>query len=258
MASLHISENLHPYLNPHFAPSAPCTPGFLHPCCEMIGVISPGPVSHGWLITLSEPSYKNSLQASLPRWDTASNDCEDVLWFTCFLFPSFLSFFFYCAARGRNLKTAAPEMCDTLRQHKSHLAFCCDSISCKTQRNVSPIFTWCCCLVLKSNLVAFEWRGERKNLAVPAASIHVAKQQERSYRSQYTATRKAVIGCRWLKPERWQDSLRDSPAELYTTSSWILFLLYFNHCLWCAGPKAKLSQVHVDMHNTESAAVLQK
>lgn len=140
-----------------------------------------------------------------------------------FFLPSFF-FFFYCAARGRNLKTAAPEMCDTLRQHKSHLAFCCDSISCKTQRNVSPIFTWCYCLVLKSNLVVFEWRGEKKkNLAVPAASIHVAKQQERSYRSQYTATRKAVIGCRWLKPERWQDSLRDSPAELYTTSSWILF-----------------------------------
>lgn len=92
MALLHISETLHPYLGSHFAPSAPCTPGFLHPCCEMIGVISLGPVSHGWLITLSEPSYKNSLQASLPRWDTASNDCEDVLWFTCFPFPSFLFF----------------------------------------------------------------------------------------------------------------------------------------------------------------------
>lgn len=170
---------------------------------------------------------------------------------------SFLSFFFfYCAARGRNLKTAAPEMCDTLRKHKSHLVFCCDSISFKTQRHIPPIFTWCCYLVLKSNLGAFERKGGEKKILVPAASIHVAKQQERSYRSQYTATRKAVIGCRWLKPERWQDSLCDSPAELHTTSSWVLFSLSFNQCLWCADPRAKLSQVHADMHRHTHTTVL--
>lgn len=122
VALLYISESLHPYLSSHFAPSAPCTPGFLHPCCEMIGVISPGPVSHGWLITLSEPSYKNSLQASLPRWDTASNDCEDVLWFTCF-FSVFL--FFIVRHTGRILK-----------QQRLKCVTHCDSISCKTQQHV--------------------------------------------------------------------------------------------------------------------------
>lgn len=123
VALLYISESLHPYLSSHFAPSAPCTPGFLHPCCEMIGVISPGPVCHGWLITLSEPSYKNSLQASLPRWDTASNDCEDVLWFTCF-FPRLSFFFFIVRHAGRILK-----------QQRQKCVTHYDSISCKTQQH---------------------------------------------------------------------------------------------------------------------------
>lgn len=160
----------------------------------------------------------------------------------------FLPFFFYWTARGRNLKTAAPEMCDTLRQHKSHLVLCCDSISCKTERHVSSHFHMMLLFGIKIKSVWKKRKEEEKNLAVSAASIHVAKQQKTSYRSQYTATRETVIGCRWLKPERWQDSLRDSPAEFDTTSSWILFLLYFNQCLSCADPRAKLSQVHTDIH----------
>ena len=58
--SLSFGQPLHCVLG---SPAAP----FPHSQRAMIGVICPGPLSRGWLITLLAPSYKNSLQASLPR-----------------------------------------------------------------------------------------------------------------------------------------------------------------------------------------------
>lgn len=116
---LHISETLHPYLGSHFAPSASCTRGFLHPHCEMIGVIIRSPVSHGWLIILSQPSYKNSLQASLPRWDRGIKR----LW-RC---PPIHFLSLYRAARGKNFKKENKKQqrtdhVRTLAGHKFYLA----------------------------------------------------------------------------------------------------------------------------------------
>lgn len=106
------------YLGSHFAPSASCTRGFLHPHCEMIGVIICSPVSHGWLIILSQPSYKNSLQASLPRWDEGHQT-------TVKMSSDSLPFFISCSTceefKKENIKHQRTDHVGTLAGHKFYL-----------------------------------------------------------------------------------------------------------------------------------------
>lgn len=98
----------------------------------MIGVIIRSPVSHGWLIILSQPSYKNSFRPRCLDEIGASNDCEDVLRFTSLL---------YIVQRvgrikKRKQKTSAHESRENISAAQILSRLRCDSVSRTTRQHV--------------------------------------------------------------------------------------------------------------------------